>query len=256
MSRYDVHRPHDSLFSSGFSLIRPQPSPFCAPTCRSPSAPGCGGRRWHCETTRLSTTNCATERGVAVAVQGGDEGGEGDRLAAADGAGEQQQVLVGDAEGEARESFLVGVGGERVGGLQVLAEGQAGEAEKLACGSGRASARGLPAGPRGCRPRAGPRPDRTARRSRGCSRRSACSARRASQGVPVLLVGGDQENIACGTRHGAHHTRHGREHSVGGGSLPAAPVSPGTTWDYPGAACAEAPRPASCSRSRKEDRSG
>ena len=43
------------------------------------------------------------ERGVAVAVQGGDEGCQSDRLAAADGAGEQQQVLVGDAEGEARE---------------------------------------------------------------------------------------------------------------------------------------------------------
>ena len=41
------------------------------------------------------------ERGVAVAVEGGDEGGESDRLAAADGTGEQQQVLVGDAEGEA-----------------------------------------------------------------------------------------------------------------------------------------------------------
>ena len=31
-----------------------------------------------------------------------------------------------------------------------------------------------------------------------------------AQGVPVLLVGSDQEDVACGTRHGAHHTREDR----------------------------------------------
>ena len=70
------------------------------------------------------------KRGVAVAVEGGDEGGESDRLAAADGAGEQQQVLVGDAEGETRRSLLVGAGREGVGGREVLAERQTGETEE------------------------------------------------------------------------------------------------------------------------------
>ena len=70
------------------------------------------------------------ERGVAVAVEVGDEGGKGDRLAAADGAGEQQQVLLGDAEGEARRSLLVSTGREGVGGREVLAERQTGETEE------------------------------------------------------------------------------------------------------------------------------
>ena len=70
------------------------------------------------------------ERGVAIGVQGGDEGGESDRLAAADGAGEQQQVLVGNAKGEPREGLLMGFGREDVGGREVLAERQAGEAEE------------------------------------------------------------------------------------------------------------------------------
>ena len=70
------------------------------------------------------------ERGVAIGVQGGDEGGESDRLAAADGAGEQQQVLVGNAKGEPREGLLMGLGREGVGGREVLAERQAGEAEE------------------------------------------------------------------------------------------------------------------------------
>ena len=70
------------------------------------------------------------EGAVAVAVEFADEGGEGDRLAATDRAGEEQDILVGDAEGEAGERLLMGGGGKRVGGLEVLAERQAGEAEE------------------------------------------------------------------------------------------------------------------------------
>ena len=64
------------------------------------------------------------EGAVAVAVEFADEGGEGDRLAATDGAGEEQEILVGDAEGEAGERLLMGGGEERVGGLRCLPNGR------------------------------------------------------------------------------------------------------------------------------------
>ena len=71
------------------------------------------------------------ERGVAVAVEGADEGGESDRLAAADGAGEQQQVLVGDAEGEAGGGLLVGAGRDVSAGVRCLPNGRREKPKKV-----------------------------------------------------------------------------------------------------------------------------